>query len=84
MKHCMVKDCDYPVKARSLCQMHYWYWWAGKLDVAAPEAMTHQESGAIGGAAKNPNKGFGGDRQLAKRASVLGHEARRRKASSHA
>lgn len=81
MKHCMVKDCRYPVRARSLCSMHYWYWWSGKLKVKPPAPMTKAAAGAIGGSRGKKDgtiKGFGANRELASRAGTIGGRISRR------
>lgn len=76
-KLCIVDDCDYPVMCRHLCQMHYNRWYAGKLDITPPRAMTPAEAGAIGGSAKTP-KGFYYNRELARIAGAKGGTISRR------
>lgn len=76
-KHCLIKDCDYPVNARSLCSMHYWRWYSGQLEVELPPPMSKGQAGAIGGKVKNPLKGFGSNPALAREVGVYGGRKRK-------
>ena len=81
MKHCSIDDCEYPNFARSLCKMHYDYWYRGKLKVDLPPPMSKAEAGRMGGKVGTTG-GFYANRELASIAGAEGGRISRRKKSA--
>lgn len=85
MSKCLVKDCPKAAVTRQICRPHYWKQYTGEdIGIKLPKPMTHSDAGRIGGSAVwDKPRPFASNRDLARRAGVIGGRNSKRGKASH-